>query len=246
MAYLIILNGVFLLAVIGAFREYRRTGLRCQLFLFLGGAIAFIGVVGTFGFMRLGKQLWTEFFGCMFLIPGLILGIIGVILFVTIESGAVQESYRGRSIFDIMSGNVSPLEPDKKYKPAIGRTMGMLLGFMATVGGIAQRLDDKSDMHFAGGYLILFGLALFVVSLLFLNRKDKEEEETDTAPPSEQKKIEATRGHYAGIVFGLIGIIAGAYKCFNAYPALSYSGIFLILLGLLMFVYLLITFKKKE
>lgn len=169
MVYLIILISVCIFAVIVSFRMYRRTGLKCHLFIFLGGAIAQIGAVGTVVYDYIGNAIISNLFDYIFLIPGGILIIIGIIFFITIESGAAQESYRGHSFFEIISGDVTSLKPDKKYKPALSHTFGMLLGFMMTIGGIAQYIDE-SVIPFSGSYFILFGPALFVVSFIFLNR----------------------------------------------------------------------------
>lgn len=236
MSFLITLSLLMIFAIATFFRMYRRTGLTGYLLLSWGGVIAAIGIVGTFGCMYMGHDRLSDLFGYTFMIPGLVLGIIGEIILLTIESGAVREAYSGHSILDIILGDISPLEADKTYKPALGRNMGLLVGFMGVVGGIAQYMDDESKMPFGGGYLILFGLAIFIVSLVALQEKNKEAERIETGTALERKKIESARGRIVGIVLGIIGIIAGAHKCYNSYPSISYSGIFLIVLGLAAFI----------
>ena len=258
MSFFITIGLVMVFSIATVFRMYRRTGLNGYLLMFWGGVIGIVGIIGTFGCAYIGWDQLSDLFDYTFITPGIILFIIGQIILYTIEGGAVREALSGHSILDIMLGDISPLEDGKTYSPAMSRTLGMLCGFMFIVGGIAQHLDDKSHVPFSGGYLVLFGLALFAVSLLFLNGKDGEKDNTETSsttesrrasssvPSLEQKKIEATRGRYAGIVLGLTGVIAGAYRCFNSYPSLSYSGMFLIALGLIAFVTVLVVMKGKR
>ena len=170
MLFIIVAICIWIFVTNSSFQRYRRTGLKSYLLTFLGSAIMIVGALGTFGFAHMKNEIVEELFLYIFIYPGAVLFVIGFIL----------------AHLDIMLGNVWSLEQGEKHKPALSRNLGMLLGFMATVGGIAQCLDDKSKIPFSGGYLILLGLALFIFSFFALGGGKTEGEEKKTTAILEQ------------------------------------------------------------
>lgn len=155
---MLFLNIVWILSVIRFIRIYQRTGLKCHLYMSLGGAIALVGGMGPIGCMSLLSDLLIY----LVMIPGGILFFIGVVRSHTIESGAVHEAFKDHSILDLILGNVSTPE-EKEYKPTIGRRTGMFMGgFTAIIGVIVQAQNEV----WVGIYLVIFGLAIFFVSLI--------------------------------------------------------------------------------
>ena len=232
---------------ITSFRKYRRTGLICHLFMSLGAALLSIGLIGMdyLGFTYKNDfQFWLVFL--FFGLPGIILVLTGRTLEYTVESGAVQESYKGRSILDRMLGNVSPLEKEKEYKSAVSPELVMLIGLVVIVGGIVRCMDDKVTISFPNVYFFLLGVPVFILSLFALYEEKLKKttaisEERKAAAMLEfysdfekQKKV-AMRECYYDIVIGIILSILGSYKCCQAYPDISYFRIYIVAVGFICF-----------
>jgi hypothetical protein len=240
--------GIFL--SITSFRKYRRNGLRCHLFISLGAAWGSIGFISIdyLGFTHRNDFI-NDLFIYFFIIPGIILFMIGRTLIYTVESGAVQESYRGLSILDRMLGNVLPLVKEKEYKPAMSPEFGMLMGIVVIVGGIA-RCMDKDTTYLPSIYFFLIGMPIFIVSLFTLYGEKIEKEERKTTAISEEQKADIMlefysdfekqrkanmRECYYDIIIGIILSILGSYKCYQAYPDISYFRIYIVAAGFISF-----------
>jgi hypothetical protein len=159
---------------------YRRTGLKGHLLISIGAIVTIIGEVESFINARIGNERLIDTTADVLFMCGTVLVIGGTILIYTIEGGAAKDAYSGHSVLDIVLGNVSTLEKEKKkYPPRMSRGGGMIGGSIVIVYGILKCLDAYPKMSSLGISVIIFGVALFIISLVFLKPKDREKEQTE-------------------------------------------------------------------
>ncbi|OGP68991.1 MAG: hypothetical protein A2W27_04150 [Deltaproteobacteria bacterium RBG_16_44_11] len=149
------------------FRMYFRTRLKGYLLIFLGSTLALVGAV--LDLIIPNADIFDQTLG----IPGIILFVIGLIFISTFESGAVQNALSGHSIDNIMLGNISSLEK-KKYPPTLKRNSGIIAGFLIIIYGIVECCFSNSPKSYSGIFIIVFGLAIFVFSIVTLKGNEKQ------------------------------------------------------------------------
>jgi hypothetical protein len=162
---LIVLASLF--AGITFFRMYRRTTLKGHLLISLGALLTFFSEIVLLTGSYIGNERTTDAVADVILTCGIIVGVIGMILIFTFESGAAREAYSGHSILDIITGNVTSLEK-KKYLPTLKRGGGLLAGAVLITYGIVKYLSGPPSEYYTGLFIIVSGLTICIISILVL------------------------------------------------------------------------------
>ncbi len=155
------MNSIFLtfviialpLLLIGRLRAYFRTGLKGELIVTIGGGLVIFGMIFDNNWLAMG---------------GFVIGNIGLIILLTVESAKRKEIFRDANLLERIVGNV-PVIKEKQFEPAVvRRNIGIPTGVICLV--LAFILYDKltkynlyeitviSVLAFAGIFFIIFSI----------------------------------------------------------------------------------------